>query len=146
MATASTLFKCPRCSNALQLPVTQTRIPSLGLSNIEVDRTRPRCHHCDKRAVRDRITDIECPPPGYANPLKQLDRTMERVRGLIAAGVRVHELSAEMERMRAERVGMVAQMDAAVDAVWREYWALWDKEDGQESGRSEVGFCWTKGP
>jgi hypothetical protein len=121
---------CGHCAETLALPPSVsfllTHFPHIT-PNYPLDRTKPRCQHCDLVAAHKRVIDAENPPPTYENPVKTIKGHLDGAVELIAKGERVAELEPLLPYMRRALADATELRDRRADDAWMEYWGIWGK-------------------
>lgn len=127
------MAKCPYCSHELTLPPS---LPMLFQNHPNttpdgtLNRSVPRCKHCDLSAANKRAIDAECPPPTYQNPIKKVEQQIEQAKSLIEHGIRKDDLLRILPNMEKKRVELVGERDRGIRRAWDEYWGIWGMEEG----------------
>lgn len=126
---------CPSCSQTLVAPPSvdelMSKFPNM-IIDFAIDRSRPRCPHCDEMAAHKRLMDVECPPPSYENPLKKLEADIERMKGLICEGIYADELRHGLFEAQRRWAVMVKERRDCVREAWVPFWGVWGVLRGQE--------------
>jgi len=129
------MSNCAYCTHPLTRPPTidflLTAFPNIT-PLYTLDRSIPRCKHCDIIAAHRRAIDAELPPPTYTNPVTQIEKDIEDAKILIGMGVRRKELEEALPRMKSKWVDAITKRDDRIREAWREYWGIWGLEKGQD--------------
>lgn len=123
---------CPKCSTRLIHPPSvaslNARYPGLT-ANSTLDRSQPRCQHCDEMLAHRHAIEAELPPPKYQNPITKLERVIKTLEDLIEEDIEDEEdartLKSIVQGMRRRWAGMVTKRDTAIKEAWKPYWAIW---------------------
>jgi len=128
-----TKLTCLACQHPLACPPSVAHILSNYRSSVTpqygLNRHIPRCKHCDFVDANKKAIDAELPPPTYKNPVRDIDRHLERTMLLIEEGIRVEELEAALRRMREKLREAVRTRDSGMRKAWEEYWGIWGPEE-----------------
>jgi hypothetical protein len=111
------------------------RFPALTVDT-KLDRTQPKCQHCDEMLAHRLATEVELPPPDYSNPISKLKKTIKKLQDLIQEDIEGEEdaraLNSTLHSMQLKWATMVKKRDPDIKEVWKPYWAIWGVTKGQD--------------
>jgi hypothetical protein len=84
-------------------------------------------------ATNKAVMEVDCPPPGYTNPLNRLERGMEKIQTVMKDDLDPDVMDLLLDVLQKRWLEMYRDMEARGDAVWRCYWAVWGVLEGQEA-------------
>jgi hypothetical protein len=136
---SANMENCHKCSTRLIHPPAavslNNRFPDL-IVNSMVNRSMPRCRHCDEMLANRLALEAELPPPSYKNPITKLEGTIAKLENLVAQWLEeeddIRTLQSMILRMRRKWANMVRERDAKIKEAWQPYWAIWGIKSGQE--------------
>ncbi|TAQ88124.1 hypothetical protein B7494_g3519 [Chlorociboria aeruginascens] len=128
------MSKCSYCERPLTLPPSVLflleKYPNIDPA-FKLDRTIPRCKHCDYIEMKHHAMDAELPPPDYKNPVTEIQKQIDSARSLIAEGVMKEDLQGILSKMRERWAEAVRRREQGIRAAWKEYWGIWGIQEGK---------------
>ena len=130
---------CKTCQRFLILPPSiitlQLRDPKLAIDE-SIDRSIPRCKHCDAlRADGDAVKSV-LPSPTFENPIKKYELGVEKLRKLIEECDFDEDdkraLQAVVDNMRLKWGDYAKARDRGIRHAWGPYTAIWGQKERRE--------------
>ncbi|KUJ10713.1 uncharacterized protein LY89DRAFT_689357 [Mollisia scopiformis] len=101
------------------------------IPNQALNRFVSRCKLCDLIAAQDRATIAENPPPGI-NMVEGLERDIDLIEEMIAAGIATKQEEEDLGGLRKELENAIMFTNLRIDEAWLPYWEIWGPGDGPE--------------
>lgn len=131
---------CPKCVRRLICPPSlsylRRRFSTLTVDST-LDRSQPRCEHCDEMLALRLAFEVELPSPDYKYPITKLEKTIKKLKDLVEEDIEEEEdiriLKSMIFAMRRKWANMVIDRDTNIKEAWKPYWAIWGVTKGQEA-------------
>lgn len=125
------LSTCPACHHTLRLPPSYHELYAANprlIYNKTINRSYPRCRHCDYKRADRQAMEAECPPPDYVSTTKKIYEDIEKSHNLMAQGVRVKEIKEALPRMWEKLEDAERRAREGVEEAWKGFEAIWGEE------------------
>jgi hypothetical protein len=123
--------KCSICTSYLYLLPSELHLRKRNQKwhlMINLDRSIPRCKHCDYVSTDKEAMDAELSGPGHTNPVKTIEEYIRKASQIALQGTQVQEMDEAIVRMREKLREVRKEQTEAVKKVWAWYFGIWEEE------------------